>query len=75
MFGKMVGLPTRREPAGMFPWSDERPDCVYTANSGVEIVTDVRTCCPVASEKEDCQKCFWGGLKILDSIRDLQTFT
>mgnify|MGYP007000173916 CR=1 len=24
MFGKMVGLPTRSEPAGMFPWSDER---------------------------------------------------
>ena len=48
MFGKMVGLPTRSEPAGMFPWSDERPDCVYTTNSGVEIVTDVRTCCPVA---------------------------
>ena len=48
MFGKMVGLPTRREPNGMFPWSDERPDCVYTTNSGVEIVTDVRTCCPVA---------------------------
>ena len=48
MFGKMVGLPTRREPNGMFPWSDERPDCVYTTNSGVEIVTYVQTCCPVA---------------------------